>query len=100
MSIVKLVATVSLAVTVLTMVTSIQLPIYASPTTEDDGYTYPDDANEEEKDEVDEQEEEAREDAGRPGDDDDDDDDDDEATTSNNDLPTCKNGVVSSKRRY
>ena len=91
MSIIKLVATVSLAVAVITMVTSIQLPIYASPTTEDDGYTYPDDANEEEKDEVDEQEQEAWEDADRPGDDDD---DDDEATTSNNDLPTCKNGVV------
>ena len=34
MSITKLVATVSLGVAVLTMVTSIQLPVYASPTTE------------------------------------------------------------------
>ena len=76
MSIIKLVATVILAVAVLTMITSIQLPTYASPTTEDDGYTYPDDANEEEKDEIDEQEQEAWEDAGRPGDTDNDDNDD------------------------
>lgn len=39
MSIIKLIATVSLAVAVLTMVTSNQLSIYASPTTEDDGWT-------------------------------------------------------------
>ena len=37
MNITKLIATVSLAVTVLTMMTSNQLPVYASPTTEDDG---------------------------------------------------------------
>ena len=46
---------------------------YASPTTEDDGYTYPDDASDEEKEEIDEQEQEAWEDAGRPGDRNDDD---------------------------
>lgn len=63
----KLIATVSLAVIVITMMTSNQLSIYASPTTEDDGYTYPDDASEEEKEEIDEQEQEAWEDAGRPG---------------------------------
>jgi hypothetical protein len=38
MSIIKLIAIVSLAVAVLTMVTSNQLSIYASPTTEDDGW--------------------------------------------------------------
>ena len=38
MSIIKLIATVSLAVAVLTMVTSSQLSIYATPTIEDDGF--------------------------------------------------------------
>jgi hypothetical protein len=38
MSIIKLNATVSLAVAVITTITSIQLPIYASPTTEGDGW--------------------------------------------------------------
>jgi hypothetical protein len=36
MSIIKLIATVSLVIVVLTMVTSNQLSTYASPTTEDD----------------------------------------------------------------
>jgi hypothetical protein len=63
----KLIATVSLAIIVITMMTSNQLSIYASPTTEDEGYTYPDDASDEEKEEIDEQEQEAYEDAGRPG---------------------------------
>jgi hypothetical protein len=75
MSRIKLIATVSLVVIVITMMTSNQLPIYASPTTEDDGYTYPDDASDEEKEEIDEKEQEAWEDAGRPGEDDDNDDD-------------------------
>jgi len=35
----KLIATVSLAVIVITMITSNQLSTYASPTTEDDGWT-------------------------------------------------------------
>ncbi|MFY9965834.1 MAG: hypothetical protein WAK50_08850 [Nitrososphaeraceae archaeon] len=48
MSINKLIATVSLAVIVMTLTTSNQLSIYASPTTEDDGYTYPDDSSDEE----------------------------------------------------
>ena len=43
MSIIKLIAIVSLAVAVLTMVTSNQLSIYASPTTEDDGWVEGDD---------------------------------------------------------
>lgn len=47
--------------------TNVSVSIYASPTTEDDGYTYPDGASEGEKEEIDEQEQEAWEDAGRPG---------------------------------
>ena len=43
MSIIKLVATVSLAVAVLIMVTSNQLSIYTTPTTEDDGWVEGDD---------------------------------------------------------
>jgi hypothetical protein len=43
MSIIKLIAIVSLAVAVLTMVTSNQLSIYASPTTVDDGWVEGDD---------------------------------------------------------
>lgn len=64
MNITKLIAIVSLAMTVLTMVTPNQFSIFASPTTEDDGYTYPDDATEDEKEEIDEREQEAWEDAG------------------------------------
>jgi hypothetical protein len=37
MSIIKLIATVSLAVAIITMVTSNQLSIYATPMTEDEG---------------------------------------------------------------
>jgi hypothetical protein len=92
LNIIKLIAPVSLAVAVITTITSIQLPIYASPTTEDDGWVEGD--YEGSSEEQEEQAQEDWEDAGRPGDDDDNDDNDDEATTSNNDLPTCKNGVV------
>jgi hypothetical protein len=72
----KLIATVSLVIILITTMTSNQLSIYASPTTEDDGYTYPDDASDEEKEEIDEQEQEAWEDAGRPGEQDNDNDND------------------------
>jgi hypothetical protein len=71
---------------------------YASPTTEDDGYTYPDDANDEEKEEIDEQEQEAWEDAGSPGEQDNDSDDDGDVGDDGNDLPepqqtfTCSDG--------
>jgi hypothetical protein len=81
-----------IAVMAITMITSNQLSIYASPTTEDDGYTYPDDSSDEEKEEIDEQEQEAWEDAGRPGDNDNENDDDNDDKT--NDLPRCKLGVV------
>lgn len=93
MNITKLIATVSLAMTVLTMVTPNQFSIFASPTTEDDGYTYPDDATEDEKEEIDEREQEAWEDAGRPGDNDNNDENDDD-NDSNDDLPECQNGVT------
>jgi hypothetical protein len=97
MSIIKLITTVSLAVALITLITSHQQSIYASPTTEDDGYTYPVDATEEEKEEIDEQEQEAWEDAGRPGEvDDNDDDNDDDDNGDNGDngeqIFTCSDG--------
>jgi len=87
----KLIATISLAAMVIAMMTSDQLSIYASPTTEDDGYTYPDDASEEEKEEIDEQEQEAWEDAGRPGDRNDDDDEKDNGGSNNDESPSIEN---------
>jgi hypothetical protein len=74
------------------MMTSNQLSLNASPTTEDDGYTYPDDASEDEKEEIDEQEQEAWEEAGRPGEEDDngdDNDNDEENGNDNDDKPYC-----------
>jgi hypothetical protein len=71
----KLVVTASLAVLIITITTLNQQSTYASPTREDDGYTYPPDADDEEKEDIDEQEQEAWGDAGRPGERDDDDDD-------------------------
>lgn len=78
-----------IAVMAITMITSNQLSIYASPITEDDGYTYPDDASEEEKEEIDEREQEAWEDAGRPGEIDDDDNSD---NGDNEQIFTCSDG--------
>lgn len=89
MSRTKLIEAVSLAMVLITMITSDQLPIYASPTTEDDGYTYPDDATEEEKEEIDEREQEAWEDAGRPGDTDNDDND---SGDDGEQIFTCSDG--------
>jgi hypothetical protein len=45
----KLISTAGLAMALMTMIAPDQISTYASPTTEDDGYTYPDDASEEEK---------------------------------------------------
>ena len=103
MSIIKLIMTVSLAVALITMITSNQPSIYASPTTEDDGWTEGD--YEGSSEEQEEQAQEDWEDAGRPGDNDDDDDDDDEDPYAG--LPTpeeagetgvvdCGNGVYAS----
>jgi hypothetical protein len=50
----KLIATASLVMALMTMIAPDQISTYASPTTEDDGYTYPDDASEKEKEEIDE----------------------------------------------
>jgi hypothetical protein len=58
----------SIAVMTIVMITSNQLPIYASPTTEDDGWTEGD--YEGSPEEQEEQAQEDWEDAGRPGDDD------------------------------
>ena len=80
------------AMMAITMITSNQLSTYASPTTEDDGYTYPDDSGDEEKEEIDEQEQEAWEDAGRPGDRNDDDDEKDNGGSNNDDeSPSIEN---------
>jgi hypothetical protein len=90
MNLTKLIATASLTMAVITMITPIQLSIYASPTTEDDGWTEGDYSGSPE-----EQEQQAQDDwehAGRPGDNDNDDDDDNDDKT--NDLPRCKLGVV------
>ena len=85
----KLIAAVGLTVVLIAMMTSNQLLIYASPTTEDDGYTYPDDASEEEKEEIDEREQEAWEEAGRPGerDDDNNEENDNNDDNDNNVIP-------------
>lgn len=80
-----------IAVMAITMITSNQLSTYASPTTEDDGYTYPDDSSDEEKEEIDEQEQEAWEDAGRPGDRNDDDDEKDNGSSNNDESPSIEN---------
>ena len=72
------------------MITSNQLSIYASPTTEDDGWTEGDYEGSPE-----EQEEQAHddwEDAGRPGNNDNNDDDNDHNDI--NDLPRCRYLVV------
>jgi hypothetical protein len=82
-----------LAVWAVTMTTSAPISVYGTPTTEDDGYTYPDDATDEEKDEIDEQEEQMFNDAGRPGDTNGNDDDDD-SKDNNKELPRCAYKVV------
>ena len=63
MSIIKLIMTVNLAVALITMITSNQPSIYASPTTEDDGWTEGDYEGSQEEQE--EQAQEDWEDAGR-----------------------------------
>ena len=96
-----------IAMMAITMITWNQLSIYASATTEDDGYTYPDDSSDEEKEEIDEQEQEDWEDAGRPGEEEDPYNEDDEDPYAG--LPTpeeagetgvvdCGNGVFVNPR--
>ena len=87
------------------MITSIQLPLYASPTTEDDGWTEGDYEGSQEEQE--EQAQEDWEDAGRPGEDENEDEEDDEDPYAG--LPTpeeagetgvvdCGNGVFVNPR--
>jgi hypothetical protein len=95
------------AVWAVIMTTSAPISVYGTPTTEDDGYIYPDEADtQEEQDQIDEQEHQAWEDAGRPGDtsaNDDNsntDDDGDEIATppidddDDSELPRCEYKVV------
>jgi hypothetical protein len=95
MSIIKLITTVSLAVALITMITSNSPSIYASPTTEDDGWTEGDyDGSQEEQEE---QAQEDWEDAGRPGEiEDDGNGDDDENDDNDNDdgLVECEDGSL------
>jgi hypothetical protein len=60
-------------------------------TTEDDGYTYPDDASEDEKQHIDDTEQQLWEDAGRPGDNDNNNDDDNECENPPT-AASCNNG--------
>jgi hypothetical protein len=107
----KLISTVSLVLIVITMMASTSTAdlVYSTSTTEDDGYTYPDDASDEEKEEIDEQEQEAWEDAGRPGERDDDDDegndnddneDDDTPVIANTPTLAVQNTAVNETRWY
>jgi hypothetical protein len=88
----KLIAAVGLAVVIITMVTSNQLSIYASPTTEDGGWTEGD--YEGSLEEQEEQAQEDWEDAGRPGEIDEEDDEDDNNGDDDNDdrLVECEDG--------
>jgi hypothetical protein len=86
MSIIKLIATVSLAVALITMVTSNQLSIYATPTSEDDGWV-------EGLEEQEEQAQEDWEDAGRPGEIEDEN-DDDENNNDSEELVECEDGSL------
>ena len=89
MSIIKLITTVTLAVALITMITSNSPSIYASPTTEDDGWTEGD--YEGSSEEQEEQAQEDWEDAGRPGETDDDDNENNDDDNDNDDgLVECE----------
>ncbi len=92
----KLIATVSLAVIVITMMasTSTAVLVYSTPTTEDEGWVEGD--YEGSLEEQEEQAQEDWEDAGRPGDEDNGDDNDNEDDTENQDEETqiCPDGSV------
>ena len=94
MSVIKLITTVSLTVVLITMITSNQLTIYASPTTEDDGWT--EDDYEGSSEEQEEQAQDDWEDAGRPGEteDDDDNENDDDNNDNDNGLFECEDGSL------
>jgi hypothetical protein len=96
MSIINLITTVSLAVALITMATSNQLSIYATPTSEDDGWVEGD--YEGSLEEQEEQAQEDWEDAGRPGEIEDENDDDENDNENNNDnseeLVECEDGSL------
>ena len=81
-----------IAVMTITMITSNQLSMYASPTTEDDGWTEGDYEGSQEEQE--EQAQEDWEDAGRPGDNDNDDDNDDNNENQDEETQICPDGSV------
>jgi hypothetical protein len=83
-----------IAVMTITMITSNQLSMYASPTTEDDGWTEGD--YEGSPEEQEEQAQEDWEDAGRPGDNGNDDDNENDDNNENQDEETqiCPDGSV------
>jgi hypothetical protein len=99
MSIIKLTATISLALAVITMVTSNQISIYASPTTEDDGWTEDEVDNDEDVEDMYDgspwefedgnDEEESTDKLTNNGDDDDDGDDDDNDNDDDGPNPYC-----------
>ena len=76
-----------IAVMTIAMITSSQLSIYASPTTEDDGWT--EDDYEGSPEEQKEQAQEDWEDAGRPGDNNDD--EKDNSGSNNDESPSIEN---------
>lgn len=83
-----------IAVMAIAMITSNQLSTYASPTTEDDGWSEGDYEGSQEEQE--EQAQDEWEDAGRPGDNDNDNDDDNDDNNENQDEETqiCPDGSV------
>jgi hypothetical protein len=83
----KLIVTAGLAVMIMTMMTSNQLLLYASPTTEDDGWVEGD--YEGSSEEQEEQAQEDWEDAGRPGDNNDD--EKDNGGSNNDESPSIEN---------
>jgi hypothetical protein len=99
MSIIKLTATISLALAVITMVTSNQISLYASPTTEDDGWTEDEVDNDEDVEDMYDgspwefedgnDEEESTDKLTNNGDDDDDGDDDDNDNDDDGPNPYC-----------
>lgn len=74
------------------MITSSQLSIYASPTTEDDGWSEGD--YEGSLEEQEEQAQEDWEDAGRPGEQESGNDDDNNDNSNSDNLPECKRDVL------
>jgi hypothetical protein len=88
----KLISIASLAMALVTMISPDQISTFASPTTEDDGWTEGD--YEGSSEEQEEQAQEDWEDAGRPGEDEEEDEEDEEDDTENQDeeIQICSDG--------